>query len=207
MFGPRTRAPALTFTVRDWLLKPPSCRTPRPSLLIVPPARIEELIARPTCSLDCPAVPWTAVSPPATCATVTVATEGRLRRPARCEITRTSSRFDALIVLAVSVSVRIPVPVVIAAPPVIPPWELKATRATVSLKPLSSQAAPPRTVTAAVSAIWLETRLRSAALVRTPVSAPPALPPVMVRSPVMALPAPVWLSSRRLTPFEKADPT
>ena len=109
-------------------------------------------MARPTCSLDWPAVPWTAVRPPATWATVTVATEGRLRRPARCEITRTSSSEVALIVLAVSVNVSCPKPVVMVEPPLMPPWELKATLATVSLKPLSSQAAPPRTVTAAVSA-------------------------------------------------------
>ena len=98
-------------------------------------------------------MPWTAVSPPATLATVTVATEGRFRRPARFETTRTSSRLLALIVLAEWVRVSTPTPVVILEPPVMPPCELKATRDTVSLKPLSSQAAPPRTVTAEVSAI------------------------------------------------------
>ena len=68
-------------------------------------------------------------------------------------MTRTSSRLLALIVFAELVRVSAPLKVVMVEPPVMPPWELKATRAMVSLKPLRSHAAPPRTVTAAASAI------------------------------------------------------
>ena len=189
--APRTRSPPLTFTVSAWLLKPPSWRTPAPSLLMVPPAVMLELIASPTCSLECPAVPWTAVRPPATWATVTVAVAGKLRRPLRLETTRTSSSALALMVSAVSVSVRTPWPVVTAEPPEMPPCDWKASRLTVSLKPFRSQAAPPRTVTMAVSAILADPRFLRIALAKPPVSAPEALPPVKVMSPVTEFPEPV----------------
>ena len=71
-----------------------------------------------------------------------------------------------------------------------------------SLKPLRSNREPPRTVMAAVSAIWLFALRATLELAIAPEAAP-VVPPVMMRLPVMALVVVVVpLTPRfRITPF------
>ena len=189
----------MTLIVVILMLVPPSWRAPSPALVIVAPPVILALMTRPPCSLRSPLAPSRVV--PETLPTVMVGLAPRAMLPEIVGIERMSSRL-AEVMLPVSVSR--PAAVCTNEPPsAYPPWPWKVRLAIESLKPSRSSCEPPRTVTLEASAIWLLALRATRELATAPEPVPLILPPVMMRSPVMALVVVVLpLTPRtRMTPF------